>query len=132
LYTDDKESITSFPEQHYISGNSKNKATNYKYKAVIRAIKHIRKDLVDKGIVGKDDMSSFFLESLVWNTPDNLFNYSTMKEGVQSVVRHVWYKMYKLEHNDYAEVSDLQWLFRGGSHDPKKAEDFMWKVLQSI
>ena len=62
--------ITNWPDHHHHFGVEKNKATGYRYKKVVRILKTIRRDL--SGPAAKTP--SFLIESMVWNSPDQLFN----------------------------------------------------------
>jgi len=107
--------IHSFPEQHYDNGVQKSKDTDGSYKDVVRIIKNARNALVDMGTITHDAMPSFLLECVVWNIHDSHFGYSTYQDMTKAVVTKIWQDMGNYEnHNQYAEVSDLKWLFRGG------------------
>ncbi len=125
----DSKKIYSFPDQHYANGVKKNDDTSRSYKSVVRILKNVRNKLVEDGKIAKDSISSFFIESLVWNVPDSHFKESTFRKDVLSVTAKVWNDMRSAEVADkYAEVSDLQWLFRGGTRTYKQAEEFMLQV----
>jgi hypothetical protein len=130
----DSKTIYSFPEQHYTNGVKKNDGTSRSYKSVVRILKNVRKQLIEDGKIAKDLMSSFFIESLVWNVPNGHFKENTYRGDVLSVTAKVWSDMRNAEIADkYAEVSDLQWLFRGSARTYKQAEDFMlqaWLYLK--
>lgn len=125
--------MESFPEQHYANGVRKNEATSRSFKACVRILKHVRGKLLDQNTISKELMSSYFLECLVWNAPDARFANKTYREDVLAVVSQVWGDMRDAsKSNDYAEVSDLRWMFRGGQRKPQDAEEFMvraWNFL---
>lgn len=124
---DDGVTVYSFPEQHYDNGVGKNKETEQMYKSLVRILKNVRNDLVDKGIITLDDMPSFCLECLVWNVPSEHFIRNRYHDATRIVLATIWNEMREFEKsNNYAEVSDLKWLFRGSSKiTPKQAENFM-------
>lgn len=132
---DNGAAISSYPDQHYENGVAKNDRTGRAYKSVVRILKHVRNKLVQEGRLAEDSISSYFLECLVWNVPDSYFTASTWKEAASSIALEVWSAMRDpSKANDYAEVSDLRWLFRGQTHrTPQQAEDFMlmaWSDLK--
>lgn len=132
--TDKGDRIHSFPDQHYKNGVKKNDETSRSYKSVVRIIKNVRNRLVSLGEIKEGDISSFFIESLVWNVPNSYFTGATWRGDAESVALKIWSDMRDtaIAHN-YAEVSDLQWLFRGQTHrTPKQAEDFMLKVWSFV
>lgn len=114
LFSDSGSVITNFPDHHKINGQEKNRSTNQKYKAVVRILKNCRNYLIDNSHIDEKYMPSFFLECLVWNVPDTHFNRNTHKEMVNSVIRKIYNDMSNNEiSNNYAEINDLMWLFRG-------------------
>lgn len=133
ILTDAGVLIHSYPDQHYASGVAKNDATLQAYKAVVRILKNARNEMVDKGLLVKDEMSSFFIESLVWNAPDHRFRNATYREDAREVLAHIWADMRNAQaHPTYKEVSQLQWLLRENHHTPAKAETFthaVWNYL---
>lgn len=127
--TDDSTWTThSFPDQHYANGVSKNTATDRSYKAVVRILKNVRNELVAKNSILGDSMTSFFIESLVWNAPNPSFSGTNYRNIARDVIATIWADMRDPEKSKkYAEVSDLHWLFRG-QRTPAQAEDFMLKA----
>jgi hypothetical protein len=132
--TDTAIRISSFPEQHYKNGVNKNDATSRAYKGVVRILKHVRNQLIENHSLGTEAMPSFFLESLVWNVPEGYFRQGTWRAIVESVVLKIWSDMRDVMSADkYAEVSDLQWLFRGQTkRTHKQAEDFMLRAWSYV
>ncbi|MFA5086479.1 MAG: nucleotidyltransferase [Candidatus Paceibacterota bacterium] len=134
FHSDKGELIYGFPEQHYENGVKKNENTAKNYKSAVRIIKRIRNEFVEKGLMKLSDMPSFFIESLVWNVENSYIAGKTWRELVESVSAKIWNDMRNPEiANSYAEVSDLQWLFRGQTkRTPKQAEDFMLQVYNYV
>ncbi len=128
--TDDLKNVTSFPDHHYKNGDAKNNATNGVFKSVVRILKNTRTELEEKGLIPENSMSSFFIESLVWNVPINYFRGHSYRECARSVALKIWSDMQDSEKSSgYAEVCDLHWLFRGQSrYSPAQAESFMLKA----
>lgn len=65
--------IINYPEQHIANGRIKNNNTNYFYKKMVRIIKKMRYLMSDYGYSSADNVSSFGIESLLWNLPDSVF-----------------------------------------------------------
>ena len=65
--------IINYPEQHIANGKKKNNDTNRYYKKMVRIIKKMRYMMVDLGYSTANNVSSFGLESLLWNLPDSIF-----------------------------------------------------------
>lgn len=134
LVSDDGSRIKSFPKQHYDNGIAKNTSTNQTYKATVRMIKNCRNHLIGSNHIDDKAMPSFFLECLVWNVPHSHFENHTHRQIVNEVIAKVYADMSTLEQaHDYAEVSDLMWLFKGQSaRTPEQAKVFLEKTYALI
>jgi len=66
----------SFPKKHYENGLTKNKETTGWYKPTVRMFKNIRGVLIDRNVIQKDSVPSYFLECLLYNVPNNEFRTS--------------------------------------------------------
>ena len=73
IYADDGQIIRNFPKQHIANGKAKNNQTKYYYKRMVRIIKKMRDLMSDLGYACANNVSSFGLESLLWNLPDSCF-----------------------------------------------------------
>lgn len=121
--------VESFPEQHYANGVSKNDRTGRSYKQVVRILKNVRNVLIENRSIEEGLVSSFFIECLVWNVPDEYFEGANNREIARSVVAKIWNDMRDIAlSNDYLEISNLFWLFRGQPRTPAQAEAFMYKA----
>lgn len=134
LITDKGEHIISFPQQHFDNGTKKNNDTDTYFKSVVRILKNVRNDLVDQGTILDKAMPSFFLECLAWNVPDSDFAKDDFIEATKSIIYTIWNDMGNTSKaQDYAEVSNLKWLFRGNNgRTPLQAKNFMeqaWTYL---
>ena len=65
--------IINFPEQHIANGRAKNINTNKYYKKMVRIIKYIHYYMQICKYESAEPMSSFGLESLLWNIPNGEF-----------------------------------------------------------
>ena len=90
--TPDKGStIVNFPEQHILNGKKKNNETNTYYKKMVRIIKNIRYLMSDCGYSSSDNVSSFGLESLLWNVPNEIFmKYSIYRYSFDEIVSYLY------------------------------------------
>ena len=86
IFADDGSVIRNFPKQHISNGKVKNIRTNYYYKRMVRIMKKMRHIMIDCGYKSADNVSSFGLESLLWNVPDSYFtkykNYGFVFDGL--------------------------------------------------
>lgn len=67
-------SLRNYPEQHIKNGRKKNNDTNYCFKKHVRIIKKMRQVMVENGYSSAGEVSSFGLESLLWNIPNNVYS----------------------------------------------------------
>lgn len=74
IVSDMGEVIYNYPEQHILNGRSKNISTNHLYKKYVRIMKKMRYIMEDLKIDAAGEVSSFALESLLWNIPDSWYN----------------------------------------------------------
>jgi hypothetical protein len=126
--------IHSFPKHHYDNGVAKNDRTSKAFKSVVRIFKNVRNDLSDKGFLRGGDMPSFFIECLVWNVPNSFFTGETYRDDALAVSSKIWSDMKDaIVANEYAEVCDLRWLFKGSPHHTHaRAQDFALQVWSHI
>ena len=134
LISDEGNRIKSFPKQHYENGVQKNTRTNQSYKSTVRMIKNCRNHLIDNSHIDEKAMPSFFLECLLWNVPHAHYSKHTHKEIANEIIGKVYADMSTLEQaHNYAEVSDLMWLFKGQTtRTPEQAKVFLEKVYALI
>ena len=65
--------IINYPEQHIANGRTKNVSTHSYYKKYVRIIKKMRYLMEDSGYASASKVSSFLLESLLWNVDDSWY-----------------------------------------------------------
>lgn len=77
IVSDTGESIINYPEQHILNGRIKNVSTHQYYKKMVRIMKKMRYLMEDsscaKYIKAAQGVSSFMLESLLWNIEDGWY-----------------------------------------------------------
>jgi hypothetical protein len=109
--------IINWPEQHFTNGVSKNKATNRKFKRVVRILKKLNYEMQDKRSVTVE-IPSFLIECLTWNVPNDKFSAATYHETIRTILSYLFFgtttssndKLYE----KWAEVSGMKYLF--GNH----------------
>ncbi|WP_353427268.1 nucleotidyltransferase [Polynucleobacter sp. MWH-UH19D] len=82
FYKKDGTHIVNFPQLHKDYLVEKNKRTLGMLKHVIRIFKNLRKKLVEQKIINIGSAPSYFIEGMLSNVPDELFNTSTYTEAV--------------------------------------------------
>jgi len=70
-----KEAVINYPKEHIENGKTKNRNTQRRYKRTARVFKRIRHQMIQEGIPVKKCISSFLIESLLFNVPDFQFSY---------------------------------------------------------
>lgn len=89
LICDDGRSIQNWPAQHHAQGDAKDERTSGRYKQSVRALKRVLASLRDECYV-RDGISSFFIESLVFNVPDACFGNELYTDDMRNVLTHVF------------------------------------------
>ena len=117
-------SIRNYPEQHIRNGVSKNKETKYNLKKCVRIAKNMREELKEHGFTVSDKISSFGIESLLWNVSNEPYI------KYPSILRFTFDEVLKYLEKDvnnfdnYKEANGIKPLFT--DEDTKKAyKDFV-------
>lgn len=101
--------IINYPEQHIANGRRKNNDTNRCYKKMVRIIKKMRNIMSDYGYDEADKVSSFGLESLLWNIPNSEFTkYSIYRFEFGELVEYLYRN--KDNFNTYKEANGIKML----------------------
>lgn len=111
--TDEGWPTVSFPLQHIANGKQKNSTTQKRFKRTTRLFRRIRYKMIDDGLTVSKNITSFLLESLVYNVPDHIFNdNNTWTEILRNAIIHLYQKTdEKNECAKWGEVSELLYLF---------------------
>ncbi len=132
FYSDTGCKIVSFPKQHYKKGVHKTELTRRMYKRAVRILKVFRNNLIDSGKISNELTSSFFIESLVYNVPNDHFTIGNYTQTIKNVIT----KLYNDMDNEtiskkYTDVSGYKWLFAPGTRlSPSNAKEFMLRCWQ--
>lgn len=88
-----KKAIINFPHHHFNNGKDKNSEsrTNGWFKPTVRILKNARSYLIDNNILSNETAPSYFLQSLIYNVPDNLFG-SSYNDTVFNVLKYLYEK----------------------------------------
>ena len=91
IYADDGQVINNFPKQHIALGRAKNVATNHYYKKMVRIAKKLRYIMEDCRYPGASNVSSFGVESLLWNVSNDVFKkYTNYCFAFDEVVKYLY------------------------------------------
>lgn len=106
--------IINYPEQHIKNGIEKNKRTSYRFKKFVRVIKSMREELKLAGHFVPSEISSFGLESLLWNVSDSVFHkYSILRYDFDEVLKWLIENLDKFP--DFKEANGIKSLFTSRS-----------------
>ncbi|SUU92071.1 Uncharacterised protein [Anaerococcus octavius] len=108
IYADDGSEIINYPEQNIRNGIEKNKMTNYFFKKMVRIAKEIRYQMVENKFEFASKASSFGVECLLYNVPDELFTrysefYIFTFEGI---VKYLYSNRFNI--NQFKEVNGIK------------------------
>jgi hypothetical protein len=133
--TDKGISITNYPLQHIENGKTKNSQTQRRYKRVTRIFKRLRYKMIDDGEKVNDNITSFLIECLLWNVPNEIFNDNeTWTERLkQSIIYLHQNTKEDATCKEWGEVSELLYLFIGRKWSREDVNSFLsqtWKHLE--
>ena len=115
LMSKNYQEVKNYPKIHIENGRDKNSATNFKYKKLVRIMKHIKNNMVDDYATNGDKITSFLVECLVWNVPNEIITgYSTWTVTLREVIRYLDHEIGAGGHTEWGEVSDILYLFHNG------------------
>jgi len=113
IHPDKGRSIINWPEQTYTNGISRNNETSRRYKRIIRILKRLRNRMQIENISAADNIASFLIECLVWNTPTDAFISSSYTDNIRFVLAHTFNGTLTDERSkEWVEVNQLKYLFR--------------------
>jgi len=113
LHPDFGGKIINWPRQNYANGVAKNSRTGKRFKSVVRILKRLRNEMVDKGISAAEPACSFLNECLAWNVPDEGFGHFEYVGDVRYAIAHLWNNTRTDELcADWGEVNEMKYLFR--------------------
>jgi hypothetical protein len=106
--------IVNWPEQHYTNGVAKNRATGFRFKSAVRALKNLKYEMEALGNPAQKkaakEAPSYLIECLVYNV-QNLAG-----DSYHDTVRNVITVAYNATNADetckgWLEVNEMKWLF---------------------
>lgn len=115
FFADNEQTVTNFPIQHIKNGIEKNRQTQRRFKRLTRIYKRIRAKMIDDGESVNGNITSFLLECLLWNVPNQIFNdYETWTDRLRESIVFLWNSTQTEQKcNNWCEVSGLLYLFSG-------------------
>lgn len=127
------EEVSNYPKIHIRKGTDKNNRTDYRYKKLVRIMKHIKNEMVDNKITNGDKITSFLVECLVYQISDaKITNYSTWTETIKQSIIYLYNEINESRHTEWTEVSGMLYLFRGRKWTDADAKQWLvdaWNYL---
>lgn len=119
--------IVNWPEQHYNNGVEKNKDTSMVFKKIVRILKRLENKLVEEKKLS--ETPGFFIECLVWNVPNDKLAGETYEEIVKQSLIHIFENTKdEKKCEEWGEVSELKYLFKGSARNPNEAKTFSYEA----
>ena len=110
---DDGKRINNWPNQNYDNSLKKHDDTGRRYRKIVRILKRLRNQMQDEGIVAANNIASCLIEALVWNVPNDHFQFDTYSEDVRNVLANIFNKtIADKDCSDWREVNGIKYLFR--------------------
>ena len=133
IFKTDGGKTVNYPMQQLENGIEKNNRTNRLYKRAVRILKRTANEMSKNGIF--KEIPSYFVECLVYNCPDSLFESSTWIERIKKLLICIYNntKNEEPKENRWLEVNASFYLFHPKQKWTRKdAEEFAiasWKYL---
>ena len=133
IFKTDGGKTVNYPMQQLENGIEKNNRTNRLYKRAVRILKRTANEMSKNGIF--KEIPSYFVECLVYNCPDNLFENLNWTERIKNLLICIYNntKNEEPKENRWLEVNASFYLFHPKQKWTRKdAEEFAiasWKYL---
>lgn len=130
------EEVINYPKMHLNNGLDKNFTTKRRYKRLVRIFKRIKYKMIEDGIVIDNAISSFLIESLLWNTPDFIFNdFDNWTDRIRATLIYLCAECEVITNCEkWLEVSNMINLFHNNRKwDIKRTQNFLvqvWNYLE--
>jgi hypothetical protein len=111
------ERIVNYPKHHLDKGVNKNDATSRRYKRVVRILKRLENEMVERSVIG--EVPSFLVESAVFNVPNGRFNHSSWTARIRATLAYVFNGTMNAEcvaSTDWMEANNIKYLFHSSQN----------------
>ncbi|MBX0359163.1 nucleotidyltransferase [Halobacillus sp. Nhm2S1] len=127
--TNERREVVNFPKVHYTKGAAKNQRVNNRYKPAIRVFKNIKKKLIEKEMITKEQVPSYFIENLLYNAPDEHYDEISISTRVYNVLK--WLQDNKYDMSDFVCQNEQVYVF-GYSQEQWNEYDAREFISQAI
>lgn len=111
--------VENYPKKHSENMTKKHQRVSQRLKPTIRTVKNYRNWLVNSGYISKELAPSYFVEGLLWNAPDELFDNSR-----QDTIGDIFDWARESETDKLTTPSGLHWLVRDNRKTSWSTSDF--------
>jgi predicted nucleotidyltransferase len=126
--------VINYHKRHIENSISKNKLTSLQYKKLIKIFKNIKNNMIDEKIINSDTISSFLIEALIYNIPnDKIIAFDSWDNRVRNAIYYLWNEFDKNQYNRWVEPSQCIDLFHNDRKWTKEGtKDFLLKMWQHM
>jgi len=125
--------VVNFPEQHIKNGNNKDEKTKGRFKGLTRIHKNLHNQMIEDKIIAKGNITSFLLECLVYNIPDEIMNScNNWTKLFKSSIECIYEKTYELEKENYKNIKEVSGLLPLFGQDRKWSVEEVTRYLERI
>lgn len=111
-------SIRNYPEQHVKNGRLKNNQTKYSFKKQVRIAKKIKQSMIEMGYKSAENVSSFGIESLLWNISNEVFtSYLNLRFVFNEILNYLVHDCQNFD--SYKEANGIKPLFESDTEKQK-------------
>lgn len=128
FWTTAGEEIVNYPKQHLENCTAKHQDTAQLYKRNVRIFKNMRNKMINDGLIADGLAPSYFLEGLLWNVPNQLF-----QMPYQTAVSNAIQFVLNADRSQFTCANGYHWLLRDGHSvcwPPASYEVFMYQLRQ--
>lgn len=116
--------IRNFPEQHIKNGRNKNNNTNYYFKKHVRIMKKIKSIMEESGYNSAGKVSSFGVESLLWNIPNEYYaKYTIMRYTFDELIQYLFNNQFSI--GNFKEVNGIKSMFEDNKRNAPDYVEFI-------
>jgi len=113
------EKVVNFPKLHFDNGVSKNKNCYSNYKPSIRIIKNMKSKLVRSGVISGSLAPSYFIECLLYNLQNSVFQNSTNYSRILAILKTLY---------DYTDTELERLICQNGQRYLFGSSDQQWNL----
>ncbi|HKS07846.1 MAG TPA: hypothetical protein VJR92_16200 [Gemmatimonadaceae bacterium] len=118
--------VVNWPDQHFANGQAKDDATDGRYRATVRVLKHLRNEMRENAVPSAQRISGYLIECLAWNVPNSKFGGDTHYHDLRECLVYVFNET---KSDDlcakWREVNRVENLFPGHAWTRQDAQDFV-------